>query len=140
MYNWIVPNHAQNVDAAQEFLLHYALNSESATWHSQLYDFPAWGERVPRINEWLDNDPFGSTPANKLSVLKDSIEWSTNIGFPGPANPAEGQVFAESIIPVMFAEAAQGQKSAEQAVTDAEAKIEAVFGEWRERGLVGGGE
>lgn len=140
MYNWIVPNHAENVDAAKEFLLHYALNLESAAWHSQLYDFPAWGERVPNINSWLDDDPFGSNPADKLAVLKDSIDWSTNIGYPGPANPAEGQVFAESVIPVMLAEAAQGQKSAEQAVEDAEAKIEAIFAEWRERGLVGGGE
>ncbi len=60
------------------------------------------------------------------------------MGHPGPANPATGQVFGESIIPVMFAEAARGQKDPEQAVADAESQIQAIFTEWRDRGLVGG--
>jgi len=139
MYNWIVPTHAQNVDAANEFLLHYTLNYESACWHSQLYDFPAFAERVPNLGSWVADDPFGSQPADKLAVLSDALDWSTNVGHPGPANPAVGQVFGESVIPVMFAEAARGDKPPEQAVADAEAKINAIFDDWRGRGLVGGG-
>ncbi|MBA2338295.1 MAG: extracellular solute-binding protein [Acidimicrobiia bacterium] len=138
MYNWIIPNHAQNVDAANEFLLHYTLNYESACWHSQLYDFPAFGERVPDLGTWLQSDPFGSEPADKLAVLSNALDWSTNVGHPGPANPATGQIFGESIIPVMFAGAARGDKTPEQAVTDAESAIRAIFTDWRERGLVGG--
>lgn len=138
MYNWIVPNHAQNVDAAKEFLLHYTLNYESACWHSQLYDFPAFAERVPDLGAWVSSDPFGSQPADKLSVLGDALDWSTNVGHPGPANPATGQIFGESIIPVMYAEAARGDKTPEQAVEDAEAKIQTIYADWRERGLVGG--
>jgi len=138
MYNWIVPNHAQNVDAAKEFLLHYTLNYESACWHSQLYDFPAFAERVPNLQTWISSDPFGSQPADKLSVLGNALDWSTNIGHPGPANPAVGQVFGEAVIPVMFAEAARGDKTPEQAVADAETKIKAIFADWQERGLVGG--
>ena len=138
MYNWIVPNHAANVDAAKEFLLHYTLNYESACWHSQLYDFPAFAERVPNLETWVASDPFGSQPADKLSVLSDALDWSTNVGHPGPANPATGQIFGESIIPVMYAEAARGDKTPEQAVADAETKIQAIYADWRERGLVGG--
>jgi multiple sugar transport system substrate-binding protein len=138
MYNWIVPNHAANVDAAKEFLLHYTLNYESACWHSQLYDFPAFAERVPDLATWVTSDPFGSRPADKLSVLGDALDWSTNVGHPGPANPATGQIFGESIIPVMYAEAARGDKTPEQAVADAETKIQAIYADWRERGLVGG--
>ncbi|HJR91431.1 MAG TPA: extracellular solute-binding protein [Acidimicrobiia bacterium] len=138
MYNWIVPNHAQNVDAAKEFLLHYTLNYESACWHSQLYDFPAFAERVPDLETWVSTDPFGSQPADKLSVLSTALDWSTNVGHPGPANPATGQIFGESIIPVMYAEAARGDKTPEEAVADAETKIKAIYADWRERGLVGG--
>ncbi len=38
----------------------------------------------------------------------------------------------------MFAEAARGEKTPEQAVADAEAKIQAIYADWRQRGLVGG--
>jgi len=139
MYNWIVPDfEGVNVDAAQEFLLHYTENLAPVTWHSRLYDFPAFAERVPQLNDWLGNDPFGANPADKLSVLQTALDWATNIGHPGPANPAEGQVFGEAIIPVMFAEAARGDKTPAQAVADAETAIKAIFNDWRGRGLVGG--
>ncbi len=71
-------------------------------------------------------------------MLKTALDWATNIGHPGPANPAIGQVFAEAIIPVMFAEAARGDKTPEEAVADAETAISAIFDDWRGRGLVGG--
>jgi ABC-type glycerol-3-phosphate transport system substrate-binding protein len=138
MYNWIIPDfESVNVAAAQEFLLHYTENLAPVAWHSKLYDFPAFPDRVPELNNWLDNDPFGSNPPTKLQVLKNSTDWATNIGHPGPANPAVGQVFGESIIPVMFAEAAQGNMTPAEAVADAESKINAIFNDWRGRGLIG---
>jgi multiple sugar transport system substrate-binding protein len=47
-------------------------------------------------------------------------------------------VFGEAIIPVMYADAAQGNKTPAEAVEDATAQIEAIFDDWRGRGLVGG--
>jgi multiple sugar transport system substrate-binding protein len=38
----------------------------------------------------------------------------------------------------MYAEAARGDKTPEEAVADAETKIKAIYADWRERGLVGG--
>jgi multiple sugar transport system substrate-binding protein len=138
MYNWIVPNHAKNVDAAKEFLLHYTDNLAPAAYYSKLYDLPAFPKVVPQLNGWLDNDPFGARPANKLAVLKNAIEWSTNVGHPGPANTAIGEVFATFIIPNMYAKAARGELTPGQAVADAERKIIPIFDKWRRRGLVGG--
>lgn len=137
MYNWLVPQHAQNVDAAKEFLLHYTDNLPAVTWHSKLYDFPAF-DIVPQLDGWLDQDPFGASPSDKLAVLKGSVNWSTNIGHPGPANPAVGQVFGEYILPDMLARAARGDVDPEQAVSDAEEQITAIFDEWRGEGLIGG--
>jgi multiple sugar transport system substrate-binding protein len=140
MYNWIVPDAPDvNVAAAQEFLLHYAENLAPVAWNSKLYDFPAFPDQVPDLTGWVDEDPFGSNPPDKLSVLNSALDWATNIGHPGPANPAIGQIFGESIIPVMFAEAAQGNKTPEEALTDAETQINAIFDDWRGRGLVGSG-
>jgi maltose-binding protein MalE len=138
LYNWIVPKHAANKDAAKEFLLHYTANFSSATWHSKLYDFPAWAERVPQLDGWLQNDPYGAKPANKLAFLGEATQWSTNIGYPGPSNTAIGEVFGTFIIPTMFARAARGELNPKQAVTQAEAQIKPIFEKWRARGLVGG--
>jgi multiple sugar transport system substrate-binding protein len=140
LYNWIVPNHAANPDAAQEFLLHYTANYAQASYNSQLYDFPAFTERVPNLDAWTSEDPFGSTPSDKLAFLKfdDAVQWTTNIGHPGPTNPAIGEVFGTNIIANMMAKAARGEMNPEQSVADAEAQIRTIFDGWREQGLVGG--
>jgi hypothetical protein len=138
MYNWIVPEHAENPDAAQEFLLHYTENYARATWESELYDFPAYPKQVPQLNDWLDNDPFGSEPADKLAVLKDALDWSTNVGRPGNSNTAIGEVFGTFIVPNMYARAARGKQSPEESVARAEAQMKPIFAKWRDKGLIGG--
>jgi ABC-type glycerol-3-phosphate transport system substrate-binding protein len=138
MYNWIVPSHVKGADAAKEFLLHYTANFAQATYHSKLYDLPAFPKLVPQLNGWLDNDPFGAQPANKLAVLKNAIEWSTNVSHPGPENTAMGEIFSTFIIPNMYAKAARGELSPQEAVADAERQIRPIFQKWRQRGLVGG--
>ncbi len=138
MYNWIVPQYSRSADAAKEFLLHYTANMASAAYHSKLYDFPAWPQLVPQLDGWLADDPFGSTPSDKLAVLQGATEWATNIGHPGPASPAVGEVFGQYIIPNMYARAARGEMNPEQTVARAEAQIRPIFDKWRQRGLVGG--
>jgi ABC-type glycerol-3-phosphate transport system substrate-binding protein len=140
LYNWIVPNHASNPDAAQEFLLHYTANYAMATYNSKLYDFPAFIERVPNLDAWMREDPFGSAPPDKLGFMTfdDVVTWTTNIGYPGPTNPAIGEVFGTNVIPTMLAQAARGEKDPDAAVADAESQIQAIFDRWRSQGLVGG--
>jgi multiple sugar transport system substrate-binding protein len=138
LYNWIVPQHAANPDAAKEFLLHYTENFAAATYASQLYDFCAFGERTPQLAGWLRQDPFGAQPPNKLALLADATEWSVNIGYPGPANTAEGEVFNTFVIPNMFARVARGEQNAAESVEVAEREIVDIFDKWRAEGLVGG--
>jgi spermidine/putrescine-binding protein len=141
LYNWVVPTYAKNPDAAKEFLLHYATNMPQATYHSKLYDFPAFTSTVPQLNGWLSADPFAGTGANnKLGFLKieDALKWSTNIGHPGPASTAIGEVFGTFVIPNMMARCARGQQSAKDSVAQAEQEVKKIFEKWRQRGLVGG--
>ncbi|HWD42812.1 MAG TPA: hypothetical protein VHM23_03660, partial [Actinomycetota bacterium] len=126
-------------DAAKEFLLHYTANGNLVLWHSKLYDLPAYTSVAPQLNDWLGNDPFGAKPANKLALLQKATDWSTNVGHPGPANTAEGEVFATFIIPNMLARAARGEATPQQAVADAEAQIKPIFDKWRAQGLIGTG-
>ena len=79
LYNWILPKHSGNVDAAKEFLLHYTANFASASYASKMYDFPAWPKLAPDLPAWLKKDPFGATPADKLSFLgstEEAAKWS----------------------------------------------------------------
>jgi multiple sugar transport system substrate-binding protein len=140
LYNWIVPGFASNPDAAQEFLLHYTANFAQASYNSKLYDFPAFIDRVPNLDAWMKDDPFGSKPTDKLGFLTydKAVEWTTNIGHPGATNPAIGEVFGTNIIPNMMAKAARGEMDPDAAVADAERQIKAIFERWRSQGLVGG--
>jgi Bacterial extracellular solute-binding protein len=138
MYNWIVPEHASNVDAAKAFLLHYTENYARATWESELYDFPAFNKLVPELNDWLNDDPFGSEPPDKLAVLGSALDWSTNVGRQGNANTAVGEVFGTFIVPDMYARAARGEQSPQESVARAESEVQAVFEKWRRKGLIGG--
>ncbi len=139
VYNWIIPAHAGNPDAAKEFLLHYTANFEQATHNSRLYDFPAFGNLSARLGDWLRTDPFGSQPPNKLALLADAARWSTNIGHPGTSSAAIGEVFATFVIPNMYAKAARGELSPKEAVAEAESRITPIFERWRRQGLIGGG-
>src|SRR5680860_1919087 len=88
----------------------------------------------------LDQDPFtieGDDPT-KLQPLKDAVDWSTNLGYPGPASPAVGEINGTFILPNMLARVARGGQEAEESVEQAHQECEQIFEKWRSEGLVGG--
>jgi multiple sugar transport system substrate-binding protein len=68
--------------------------------------------------------------------LAEAAEWATNFGHPGHSNAATEEVVKASLISGMFAAAARGEMSAEEAVRAAEARIKPIFEKWRERGKI----
>ena len=126
------------LEAAQRFLLDYLDASSDVVWHSELYNLPCYPDSVADLDEWLLDDPFGSAPADKFAALQSVQDWSAQLGYPGAANPAIAQVYAERVLPNMAAKVALGEQSAADAVAQAHAQVEAIFASWRERGLVGG--
>lgn len=137
---YVVPSYVEGpeLEAAKRFMLHLTANYNQATFNSKLYTFPAFPSTVPQLGDWLAADPFGSRPADKLAFLADAESWTAYIGYPGPANPATGEVFSTNIIPSMMARAALGEVTPEQAVCEAHDQIEQIFQKWRDQGLVGG--
>ena len=143
VFNYQIPSYSKNADTAREFLLYLCANYDQASDQSKFYNFPAFANLSPDLLKdggWLDNDPYGSQPADKLAVLKTANDWTVNLGWPGPANAAVGEVFALPIIPNMMARAAQGQQSAQESVAQAEKEINEIFEKWRGEGLMGGGQ
>ncbi|HET7095267.1 MAG TPA: extracellular solute-binding protein [Thermomicrobiales bacterium] len=138
----MIPTYSKNQDTAKEFLLHLVDNYADACNQSELYNFPAWPSTVPDLftaDGWLANDPYKSDPADKLEALAKANDWTTNLGHPGPANAAMGEIFALPTLPNMMARVAQGQQSAKDSVAQAEQEIDAIFKKWRAEGLMGGG-
>lgn len=141
---YVIPSYVEGeeLEMAKQFLLDHTGASADISYNSELYNFPCRPNAIEEgvLEGWLAEDPFGSSPANKLEVLAGAAEWGVHLGYPGVANPAVSQVFGESIIPNMFAEVARGDKTAEDALADATARVESIFEDWRARGLVGGGD
>jgi multiple sugar transport system substrate-binding protein len=75
----------------------------------------------------------------KLAPIATALEWATNIGHPGPANPAESEIFDTFILPTMFANVVTGRMSSGSRSMDAHQQVKKIFEKWRSRGLVAGG-
>lgn len=142
-YIYVMPKYVSNDNtkqAAQKFLLNLATNSSRVTYESELYNFPAYSKQVPQLFEeggWLDEDPFGSNPPDKLNVLRNAVEWTAWPGYPGASNPAVSEVYNTHLLVTMMAQAARGEKTPEQAVKDTAKQIGDIVAKWKDRGLIG---
>ena len=126
---------SRNVELARRFLADLALDYREAFLRSEFYKMPPFPGAAPDVGDLLVNEARVEPPG-KYAVLKDADAWSTNLGHPGHANAAVGDVLDRHLIPKMFAAAARGEKTAEQAVADADAEIRPIFDQWRERGKI----
>lgn len=153
---YVIWKFAKQQDLAKEFLAFLMDNQRDDVLNSKLYNTSSFlgaladpsvtdpAAKPASGREWLaaqfQNDPFGSNPPDKLNAFfETALDWSTNIGHPGPANPAEGEVFDNFLIPQMFAQAATGAKTPEQALADTNAQVKQIFNKWRQAGFVAGG-
>lgn len=139
---YVIPKYVEGdqLEMAKQFILDHTATYSDAVYNSELYNFPCYPSTVPELDGWLENDPFGSNPPDKLEVLKTVNDWSVYIGYPGTANPAVMQLFGENVVVNMVASVALGEKTAEDAVAEAHEYAEAVYADWRSKGLVGGGD
>lgn len=135
-----IPTYSQNQDTAKEFLFHLTANYEAAVMAGKLYDFPTFPETAPGLAEALANDPFGSEPADKLTVIEDAASWTVNLGWPGPANALAGEAQTTFVLSNMMAKAAREEMTPEEAVAEAETLLNQIAQNWRDQGLMGGGQ
>ena len=132
---YVIWKFAENIEGAKKFLIDYTANFREAFLAGQFYDFPCFPKTVPDLNKLLANDPKASPP-DKYKVLEDVLDWATNVGFPGYANAAIDEIFNTWVLNVMFAKAASGSATPEEALKEAVAACQRIFAKWKERGLV----
>jgi multiple sugar transport system substrate-binding protein len=132
---YVIWKFAENIDGAKKFLIDYVNNFRQAFVNGEFYDFPCFQRTVPDLTQLLSHDTKGK-PAGKYSILEDVLSWATNIGYPGYANAAIDEIYQKWVIPVMFAKAAQGVLSPEDAVKEAADESKRIWDKWRERKLI----
>jgi multiple sugar transport system substrate-binding protein len=131
---YVIWNFAKNQEAAKKFLLDLAVNYKEAFVESKFYNFPSFPASVPDLKDLIATDDTADPP-DKYAILGTFEEFSVNVGYPGYTTPAIDEVFSTFLIPQMFAEAAKGGDP-QEAVSNAEQQINAVFDKWRGQGKI----
>lgn len=132
---YVIWKFAKNIDGAKKFLVDYIDNFRQGFEASAFYNFPSFPSRVPNIKKLLAYDKR-ATPPTKYAVLDDVLTWATNVGHPGYANAAISEIFSTWVLNTMFAKAATGAESPENALKAANAQCKRIFDKWRAKGLV----
>jgi multiple sugar transport system substrate-binding protein len=132
---YVIWKFAQNQEAAKQFLVDLATANREPFLHSQFLQLPSFPQAVPDFAAVVSNDAEAQPP-DKYRFLVDAAGWSTNVGHPGHTNAAIDEVIKASLISQMFAAAAEGEMSAEDAVKAAEARIKPIYDKWREQGKI----
>jgi multiple sugar transport system substrate-binding protein len=139
---YVMPSYVTDetkIQAAKKFMLDLENNYANASYYSKFYNFPAFNSVAPQLlgdDSWLDSDPWGAQPPDKLQLLKTAESWTAWPGYPGYAHPGIGEVYESHLLSSMMADVARGEKTPEEAVSTTAAEIEAIFEKWRERGYV----
>jgi multiple sugar transport system substrate-binding protein len=135
VFNYVIWSFAENIEGAKRFLVDYIGQSREAFLASRFQNTPAFPDTVPDLATLVANDAGASSP-EKYALLADVATWTTNVGYPGYTNPAIGEIFHAGLIPTMFARAATGQLTPEEALDQADREVRLIFQKWQERGKV----
>jgi multiple sugar transport system substrate-binding protein len=126
---------SENIDGAKKFLVDYVGNFRAGFNASRFYNFPTFPSTVPDIDQLITKDAKG-IPADKYAVLADALSWQTNIGFPGYSNAAIDETFKTWVINTMFARAATGAETPQDALSQAEKTMKIIWAKWKDKGMI----
>jgi multiple sugar transport system substrate-binding protein len=132
---YLVWKFSENIDGAKTFLVDYIDNFKQGFMASEFYNFPCFSKTVPDLAQIIAKDSK-AVPPDKYAFLSDVLDWATNVGYPGNCNAAIDETFVTWAINTMFAEAAAGAETPENALARAEAKMKAIWAKWKDRKMI----
>lgn len=124
--HYVIWDFAENTEGAKQFLVDLIDNFSEAFKASEFYNFPCFPSTVGDLEKQLASDPKAN-PQDKYRVLKDVLDWTTNIGFPGYCTPAISEAVSVFILNTMFAKVARGDETPENAVRAVETEYKRIF-------------
>jgi multiple sugar transport system substrate-binding protein len=135
MHTYMIWRFAQNQRAAKKFLTDFEIQYTGAFENSRFYNFPSFPGAVRNVRRRLERDT--NVPRGKYKILETiSQKYTYNVGYPGFANAAVGEIFDTYLIPQMFAEVAQGRRSPQDAARAYQARLGTIYRKWRRRGKI----
>ncbi len=132
---YVIWKFAENIEGAKKFLIDFVEHSRKIFLASQFYNFPCYPSTVPDLKKLISHDSQ-ATPPDKYKVFEDVSEWTTNVGFPGYANAATDEIFSKWILPKVFAQAASGKLTPEEALDQGHQKARQIFEKWSTNGKI----
>ncbi len=130
IHSYFIWKFAEHPETAKQFLVDYIGASRDALLASGFQNMPIFGNAVPDLAQILGDDPTATRP-DKYASLAHGADWTTNIGFPGYTNAATVEVLNRRLISRMFAQAATGRITTDEAVSAAASEVKAIFDERR---------
>jgi multiple sugar transport system substrate-binding protein len=129
---------AKNIPAAKQYLVDQQLAYRQHFLQSKFYNFPAWTNAVKggfkAMNKLAAADKH--KPLGKYTILTTIAQrYTTNVGYPGFANAAVGDIFNQFLIPQMFAQVAQGKMTPENAARSMQGQFRSLYAKWKAQGL-----
>jgi multiple sugar transport system substrate-binding protein len=132
---YVIWKFAENIGGAKKFLVDYMDGFRQGFLASEFYNFPSFPATVPDIKDLIAKDTK-AVPADKYAVMSDSLDWSTNVGYPGYSNAAIDETFNTWVLNKMFARAATGFETPENALKQAETAMKAIWAKWKNKGMI----
>ena len=121
---------SQNIDGAKNFLLDLIGVSRDIALVSGFQHLPSYPDAVEDLAVLVTTDETAAVP-DQYSLLKDVDSWVTNVGYPGFANPAIGEILGAKLISRMFAAVATGELTPDGAMVQADQEVRRIFDRWR---------
>jgi multiple sugar transport system substrate-binding protein len=132
---YVIWKFAENIDGAKRFLVDYIGQFRQGLLASALYNLPCFPQTVSDLESLCTHDAQ-ATPPDKYKILADALTWTTHLGYPGYTNAAIDEIFNTWLLSSMFAQAATGKLSPEEALHQTNMQVQGLFQKWRERGKV----
>jgi multiple sugar transport system substrate-binding protein len=136
---FVIWKFAKNKEAAKKYLVDQQLGYREHFLRSKYYNFPGWTGAIKggfkEIRKITAQDTH--KPRGKYTILTTIAEkYTTNPGHPGNTTPVMDEVFATFLIPLMFAQVAQGKSTPAEAVSAFARKTQGIYRKWKNQGLV----
>jgi multiple sugar transport system substrate-binding protein len=135
VHTYFIWSFAENIELAKKFLVDYVGRCRDDFRASRFFNLPAYPAQIPDLAALVQNDPR-ATPSNKYALLAGSAEWAVNMGYPGYTNAAMDDAYSSWVLTTMFAQAATGAATPEDAVRTASKRYQAIWAKWAERKLL----
>jgi len=127
-FTYVIWKFAENQDGARRFLVDLVDSSRQAFAASGFQNMPSFAGAVPDLAAMAAGDSdVGSSLGGKYAVLGEVPTWTANVGHPGHTSPAIGEVFGKGLISTMFADAATGRLTPEEALDRADREVRHIF-------------